>query len=255
MASVISLGRSSDRVSQLRRLLGRRGARYEEGLFVIEGPQLVSEALLSNLTLHSVVVAERGSGAVLVADALAADVDVYVIEDKVFDSVATTGAPQPALAVAEMPSATIDDLADTADGFVIVLDGVADPGNAGTLIRLAEAVGAMAVIFANAVDPFNPKTVRSSSGSICRVPVIIDDHPADALRAAGFRLIGAEGAGEPYDEIDPGGAVALVLGSEAHGLSIACDANVALPMLGHVESLNVAVAGSVLAYDLMRRRA
>ena len=253
MASVIPLGKSSVRLSQLRRLIGRRSARFADGLFVIEGPELVTEALASDLVVDSVIVPQRGSGELVVGLALEAGVDVYVLSDALFESTASTKNPQAAMAVAEMPEVGIGDL-DAEDSIVLVLDGIADPGNAGTIVRLAEAVGAAAVVFANAVDPFNPKTVRSTAGSICRVPVIIDDEPADALRAAGFRLVGAEGAGDAYDESDPTGALALVLGSEAHGLSIECDSYVALPMAGNVESLNVAVAASVLAYDLVRRR-
>ncbi len=146
---------------------------------------------------------------------------------------------------------------------MLVLVGVADPGNAGTLFRIAEAAGATAVVScADAVDIWNPKCVRASAGSTFRVPHIDADDPVacvHALRAAGMRVLAcAAGGGASPDDIDLRGDVAVLLGSEAHGLPdvvvAAADTVVTVPMAGRVESLNVAMTGAVLAFESARQR-
>jgi TrmH family RNA methyltransferase len=146
---------------------------------------------------------------------------------------------------------------------VLVLVDVADPGNAGTLLRSAEAAGATAVVFcAGSVDPFNPKTVRSSAGSLFHVPVV-DGVEARAvlaaLGAAGVHRVGTVARGGvalAEARLEP--PVALVLGSEAHGLPDGLDAlldeRVTIPMAGRAESLNVAMAGTLVAFEAARRR-
>jgi TrmH family RNA methyltransferase len=141
--------------------------------------------------------------------------------------------------------------------------GVADPGNLGTLLRTAEAVGAVELVVGEGTaDPWAPKVVRASAGSVWRVP--LHHGPVDAvladLGASGVRRVGTAGAGgvAPH-RLDLTGPVALVLGSEAHGLpdevADGIDSWASLPMEGAVESLNVAVAGSVLAFEVVRQRA
>ena len=140
---------------------------------------------------------------------------------------------------------------------------VSDPGNAGTLLRSAEAAGASAVVFcAGSVDPFNPKTVRSSAGSIFHVPVVEGISPASPWRRSampGVHRVGTVArGGVSLAEARLGGAVALVLGSEAHGLPdglhAVLDELVTIPMAGRAESLNVAMAGTLFAFECARRR-
>jgi len=178
---------------------------------------------------------------------------------------ADTVTPQPLAAVVERAPATLDDvLAGGAPSLpVLVLVGVADPGNAGTLLRSAEAAGVAAVVFcAGCVDPYHPKTVRSSAGSIFLVPVV--DGPAPeavlaALGAAGVRRIGTVARdGVDLDAADLVGPLAVVLGSEAHGLApeltTDLDELVTIPMSGRAESLNVAMAGTLVVFEAARRR-
>ena len=146
---------------------------------------------------------------------------------------------------------------------VLVLAGVSDPGNAGTLVRSAEAAGARAVVATTgSVDLFAPKTVRASAGSLFRVPVVVDVDAGSALgtlHGAGFRILGTDASAPlAYDETDLAVPVALVLGNEAHGLAPALvaslDATVAIPMEGRVESLNVAMAGTLVLFEAARQR-
>ncbi|HEX6569753.1 MAG TPA: RNA methyltransferase, partial [Acidimicrobiales bacterium] len=141
--------------------------------------------------------------------------------------------------------------------------GVSDPGNAGTLLRSAEAAGGGAVLFCNgSVDPYGPKCVRSSAGSVFRLAVARDGPAAAALAAlaaAGVRSVATLARGAPpYDAVDLTGPVALVLGSEAHGLpaavAVAADTAVTIPMAGRAESLNVGMAGTILCFEALRQR-
>jgi TrmH family RNA methyltransferase len=143
-------------------------------------------------------------------------------------------------------------------GFVVVAAGVADPGNAGTIVRSAEAAGADGVVFTvGSVDVFNPKVVRASAGALFRVPVAVEV-AVGALRALGVPLLGTAAArGTPYDECAVlGEACAILLGNEAHGLrvDIALDELVTIPHAGRAESLNVAMAATVLCFEAARRR-
>ena len=163
-----------------------------------------------------------------------------------------------------MQSVTLDEALDRAAGMpVLVLCAVADPGNAGTLLRMAEASGVGAVLFCDgSVDPFAPKCVRASAGSIFHVPVVSGGKPVQVLEAIGGRGVQRLGTdahrGKPYDESDLTGPFALVLGNEAHGLPAEIaeqlDSWVHVPMAGDVESLNVAMAGSVICFEAARQR-
>jgi TrmH family RNA methyltransferase len=149
-------------------------------------------------------------------------------------------------------------------GVVVVTDEVQDPGNLGTIVRSAEAAGAVAVIVgrgSQGVDPWNPKVVRGSAGAILGLPVLAVDEPAStlvALRGRGFRAVGAAAdADAAYTDVDLTGPVAIVIGSESHGIGPALagelDATVVIPMAGPTESLNAAVAASILLFEAARQ--
>ena len=151
------------------------------------------------------------------------------------------------------------------DDLVLVLSGVSDPGNTGTIIRSAEACAARCVVVMGGADPWAPKAVRASAGSVLRVPVVQEADAGlalAALRAAGAAIMAADPAeGEIHDSgpLAAGrGPVALVLGSEAHGLAPTLDefvdGRVRIPMAGSTESLNVAMAATLLAFEYRRNR-
>jgi TrmH family RNA methyltransferase len=187
-------------------------------------------------------------------------VPVFELAPGVFERVANTVTPQPVMAVVPM---TLTSVSDFAPGLVVVLADVRDPGNAGTLIRTAEAAGASGVVLAgDAVDPFNPKTVRSSAGTMLWSALSVARDLRSCLlelRSLGFTLRGTEATGGiPYDDAPWAGNVALVLGNEAHGLDDASkallDDTVTITMAGAAESLNVSVAGAVLCFEALRQR-
>jgi TrmH family RNA methyltransferase len=252
-ADLTALGFSNPKVQQLRRLLGRRSARLEEGAFVVEGTRLLAEALVANAPVEAVFVAP-GAPPLDVGPA-----PVYELAPGVIERVASTVTPQPVLTVVRRIDGTLDaaTMAAAAGGFLIVAAGLADPGNLGTILRSAEAAGAGGVIVAEgSVDVFNPKVVRASAGALFHVPVVADV-ALDDLPALGVPLLGAVASGGlAYDEAPLGDACALVLGSEAHGLppGLRLDGLVSIPHRGRAESLNVAMAATVLCFEAARRR-
>jgi TrmH family RNA methyltransferase len=190
-----------------------------------------------------------------------AAIDPVLVQTGALARVLDTATPRPVAAVVALPAHGLE--AALATDLAMMLVDVADPGNVGTLIRTAEAAGAGAVVCCGATaDPFAPKAVRASAGSILRVPVVVDqqvDAVLDALGSAGTATLGlAAGVGAAYDAVDLRAPVALVLGSEAHGLTPAVadrvDRLVSVPMAGRVESLNVATAGAIVCFEVARQR-
>lgn len=230
---------------------------------MIDGPTLVVEALASPVEVVEVYVetdAPTGTSDPVIAAADAAGVRVSMVATGSLAKATSPVTPQHVAALAAvppMPSPAV------LRGLVIVQVGVADPGNAGTIARVAEAAGASAVVScADAVDPWNPKCIRASAGSLFRVPMLDagDVESCTAmLRAAGMTLVAGDAAGPvDYDEVDLRGDVAVLLGNEAHGLldgaGDTVDHLVRVPMHGEVESLNVAMTGAILAFESARQR-
>ncbi len=195
----------------------------------------------------------------LVARLAAASVPMRDLKEGVLEKIGSTKTPQPVLGVAAIP--TPPDLDAVPAGLVVVAVGVADPGNLGTIIRSAEAAGAVAIVTGDGVDPWNPKVVRGSAGAVLGVPIVTVADVSAALatlRTRGWRAVGAAAeATEDYTTAPLSGSVAIVLGSEAHGLpaevTAVLDASVRIPMTGAIESLNVAVAASILMFEAARQ--
>ena len=244
---------SKSDIARLRGLSRNRRDRREAGRFVVEGEKLVAEVLASELSVHTIVADEEWLGGVAMG---AVPVPRHVLE-----RVASTASPQPVLAVVDIPDMAWSAIA--VDQPVLVLADVNDPGNVGTLARSAEAAGFGALVALGATaDPWGSKTVRAGAGALFRLPVV-EERDTDAglarLGELGFRRIGTRmNDATPCDQLDLTGPVALVLGSEAHGLGSAHDAEidewVSIPMAGDLESLNVAMAGTILTYELARQR-
>ncbi len=232
---------------------------------VLEGRRTLSEALAAGIEPSVVVAAQSALDSAPVRDVLARlapRVDVLVLTDRALRSVASSVSPQPLLALVDKPAAAVPG-SMAPDDLVLVLAGVADPGNAGTIIRTAEACAACCVVVVGGADPWAPKAVRASAGSVLRVPVA---PAADAgaalrtLRAAGAVIVAADASeGERHDSgvlAAGSGPVALVLGSESRGLEPVvrelADRRVRIPMAGSAESLNVAMAATLLAFEYRR---
>jgi len=224
--------------------LGRRSARVDEGVFVVEGAALVEQAVAAGWELEGQYVSPDG---VPVEGAG----PTHHLGPGVIERVASTEAPQPLLAVVRSRAVDLPPGAD----FVIVADALGDPGNAGTIIRTAEGSGAQAVVLTpGSVDPFNPKVVRASAGSLFRIPVVSCD--LAAVRRAGLRLMATSShRGTVYTDADLTGPVAVVVGNEARGVpdDAPVDEWLTIPQTG-AESLNVAMAATVLAFEVARQR-
>ena len=247
----------------LRALARRRSVREKERRYIIDGPLLVAEAIRMQVPIEAIYV-EAGTNEAIVDDATIAGIRVHVVPPGAVHQFTDVMTPQGVVALAPMPSITMDDALDRSAGMpALVLCSVSDPGNAGTLLRMAEASGVGAVLFCDgSVDPFAPKCVRASAGSIFHVPVVSGGKPVQVLEAIGGRGVQRLGTdahrGKPYDEIDLTTPFALILGNEAHGLPAEItdqlDEWVHVPMAGDVESLNVAMAGSVICFEAARQR-
>jgi TrmH family RNA methyltransferase len=211
-------------------------------VFVVEGLGLLRQAVEAGWTIEGCYVAPDTT--------VDLDVALYELAPNVMERVASTESPQPVLAIVAMRAATLPVDAT----FVLVADRLADPGNAGTIIRSAEAAGANAVVLTpGSVDPYNPKVVRASAGSLFRVPVV--EATLDSLH--GFRRLGTSShRGDVYTDPVYHGRVALVVGNEAHGLDddAAVDQWITIPHAGSAESLNVAMAATVLLFEVARQR-
>ncbi len=193
------------------------------------------------------------------------DAPVFEVDPGTLARMTDTVTPQGVVAIAPIPvqdeSVVEEVVAD--GGLVAVLTGVSDPGNAGTLLRVAEAAGVAAVLFCDeAVDPFSPKCVRASAGSILHVPVTSGARSVHVLETigglGGRRIATSAHRGDSYDRTDLTGPIALVLGSESHGvpgeLDPLVDGWTHVPMAGRVESLNVAVVGAIVCFEAARQR-
>lgn len=262
-----SISARNKRLAELRRLVGNRRDRQDSGCFVLDGERLIGDALDAGVPIREVLFDEGAEADSLTGDILgrlrALGVRVTPVVSGALQRVVDPVTPRPIVAVVERPTAADPAAAAAHGGGVIVLDGVADPGNLGTLVRTAEAAG-FAGLWAvgHATDPFSPKAVRASAGSALRMPMAVADDAAGCIgdqRRAGHVVVGARMDGTDADDMLWPERVALVLGSESHGVSPQVGALVEhwvrVPMAGYVESLNVAVAGSVLAFSVARSRA
>jgi len=232
---------------------------------VVEGVEVLASALTAGARVESVYVAPGGRVPGGPVDrALETGARVFDLAPGVVERVADTVHPQPVLAVVEFAPMRPDALGPaTDDDLVLVCAEVRDPGNAGTVIRTAHAVGANAVVFAaETVDPRNPKVVRASAGSIFDVAVIEGGPVLELIgffRDRGYTTVGALAhGGVDYVDFDWRRPVAVVLGNEAAGLApdvvAALEAAVTVPLAGSAESLNVSAAAAVLSFEARRQR-
>ncbi|PYY63235.1 MULTISPECIES: RNA methyltransferase [unclassified Curtobacterium] len=258
--------------------LAKKDVRAETGLFLLEGPQAVREALeyapelLRELYVTPTAAARHGLDD--------APVDTWFVTEQVLDAMADTVTPQGVVAVCQQFPTSVKDVfpdraAAAADpeargasddqaalpGLVAILEEVRDPGNAGTIIRAADAAGADAVVLTGrSVDPYNPKVVRSTTGSLFHVPVSVGVTLADTIeraKALGYTVLAADVSGDDLPVVRAEGMLdgptAWVFGNEARGLTAddlaLVDRAVKVPIYGQAESMNLATAASVCLYE------
>jgi TrmH family RNA methyltransferase len=261
------LGARHPDIRRLRELLRDPRARADAQAFVVEGPRALEGALDRGAPIEAAYLGPRADTAFpeLVARLHGAGVRVHELKEGVLEKVGSTRTPQPVLAVAPIARPARDVLAR--EGLVVIGTLISDPGNLGTILRSAEAAGAAAIVLGpGSVDAYNPKVVRASAGAIFGIPVLeaasegwSPVEALDALGALGRQRLGADATGAlPYDRADLARPTAVVLGNEAHGLApevaARLDGTVAIPMAGATESLNVAMAATVLCFEAARQR-
>jgi TrmH family RNA methyltransferase len=234
-------------LKQIRRAVSR-GALTEDGYAVAEGAHLLAEARRAGCEVLAVFANESSA---------AEFPEARVVSDKTFRELSSTVTPQGVMALVRPPAWTLGQMM-TAQALVIVLDGVQDPGNAGAVLRAAEAFGATGAVFLKGtVNPYNPKCLRGSAGSAFRLPLVAAVEPDAFLAAAPSCVFAAmPRAGKRASDVDLTLPCAIVIGSEAHGVGSAIAARatgVRIPTTG-VESLNAAVAAGVLLYEARRQR-
>ena len=240
----------------------RRGQRREENAFLLEGTRALSDAVEAGAPIEELFVADELAGDPLVERAMSIGATVYMVGWPIVKAISDSVSPQGMIGVVGSPLRSLADIS-VRSGLLIVLEGVSDPGNVGTLIRTAAAADADGVILAEgSADPLNPKTARASAAALFATTLVADVPVLEALeraRSLGYSLIGADSSGATsiYDS-DLTSPIAVVLGNESWGLPqdrhSSLDRLLSIPMPGSVESLNVATAGSIFIFEALRQR-
>jgi TrmH family RNA methyltransferase len=258
--------KQNPRIKELRAAL-QRPARGEAELVALEGLHLVAEALRSGTRLQTIFLAQGHENLLKELRIDSQDTtEILAVPLEILNAAVSTESPQPIAALAHprhWPWSEVLAQPPGKPALVVVLSGIQDPGNLGTILRSAEAFGATGVLcLTGTVSRWNPKAMRASAGSVFRLPVLASSEAKafQHLREAGIRTCAAMAReADPLHEVDLTGPVALVIGSEGSGLSpeiaAQCDSRITIPCPGPVESLNAAVAASVLLYETSRQRA
>lgn len=234
------------KIREVRTLCERASARRKSGFFVAEGERIFEEIPHDDIIAVYMSESFERSHPDLRCD--------YVVSDVEFNRLADTKHPQGILAVVRQREYRIDNISD--GELFIILDTIQDPGNLGTIIRTAEAAGASAVIMnKGCADIYSPKVVRSTMGSIFRVPFVYTDDPAyavDRIKSSGVRVYAATLSGRSISETKIKDKRAFIIGNEGNGISkdmlLLADDEISIPMAGRVESLNAAVSAAILMY-------
>lgn len=249
---------TNERIKWVRTLQGKRRARRDAGAFVLEGKRMAQEVIQAAVPVQMVLHAEALTSEEqnLVASLSALGGEVLAASQQVIRACSDTESPQQILMVLPMPELALPAPLDLA----LVLDRIADPGNLGTILRTAQAVGVSAVFLTEgSVDPYNPKVVRAAMGAHLRLPlrVLTEEELLRCLEGLPIR-VAQSGQGTAYHQVDWSSPTALVVGSESHGPSKGWTGPgmqaVQIPMPGGFESLNAAIATAVLLFEIVRQR-
>ena len=269
-------GRHNPLVKQLR-LAFSRAELTESGDCAIEGLRILEEAIRSGLRFSAVFFRESAQDrAERLLPQIGAQVETLLLPDKLFDSLVPSESPQGVAALVRLKEFSLDDVMERERlqvGPIVVLAGLQDPGNLGTILRSSEAFGSAGVILGEGtVSPFNSKVVRASAGSVFRLPIVHGqvrghgksgtlklEEVSDKLRAGGVRLIATSShKGTPLDQADLKSAAAIFFGNEGTGLPrevlAKMDEVIVIPHTAQVESLNAGVAASIVLYEAARQR-
>ena len=251
---------SANKTYKLIKSLSAKKARSEHGCFLVEGIKSVTEAISAGTPLRMIAVSKsaRERCGTLIRTAQENGAAVYVFDDRLFHALCDTKTPEGVLCAAEIPQGR--EIASK-DGLYLYCDCVSDPGNAGTLIRCADAVGAAGAAFsAGCVDIYSPKVVRATMGSLFHLPVYdgVDIGFLIQMKQRGYRLLAGAltDTAADYRTVSYPDKTVIIIGNEANGVSdevlALCDSAVIIPITGRAESLNASVAGALLLYEWRR---
>jgi RNA methyltransferase, TrmH family len=260
-------GRHNTLVKQLRQAFSR-AERTEDGDCAIEGVRIVEEATRSGLRFRAIFFRESAQDrADRLLPQIGAHVETLLLPDKLFDGAVPSDTPQGVAALVRMKEFSIEDLLERLHvGPIMVLAGLQDPGNLGTILRSAEAFGSAGVVTGDGtVSPFNSKVIRASAGSVFRIPLVVAKSGGGVqevfarFKAQGARLVATSShRGTSLDQANLTGPLAILVGNEGSGvprdLMATMDETVAIPHTPQVESLNAGVAGSIVLYESARQR-
>lgn len=249
---------SNEQVKNIIQLKEKAKVRRQKKLFVVEGIKMFREIPKDKLV--SVFVSEKFEKE---NEELLSHTDYIMLSDSVFKKISDTVTPQGILAVVKQNEFTVEDIIERRDkerSCIVVLDRLQDPGNLGTIVRTGEGAGITGIVMSNdSVDLYNPKVIRSTMGSVFRVPVAVVPDLQDAIKKMkqnGIETYAAHLNGMEYQKGAFGKDIALLIGNEAKGLSdevsVMADKLIKIPMEGKVESLNAAVATAILMYEARR---
>ena len=253
---------SNQQMKNITALLKKSKERKRQGLFVVEGPKMCFEApegWLESIYVSESFINDEENKARLMKHTM----DYEIVADNVLKAVSDTMTPQGIIATVRIPSYSLSDIIKDANSSILLLESIQDPGNLGTMFRTGEGAGISGVVMnKSTVDLFNPKTIRSTMGSIYRMPfVVVDDMKSavETIKDTGISLYAAHLKGtKSYDEPDYKKGCGFMIGNEGKGLSDEladmADEYIRIPMEGQVESLNAAIAATILMYEANRQR-
>ena len=251
-----TISSKDNKIFRLCQQLSHKKYRDKLGLYLIEGENLLEEAVKNGAGIKTVLMCRDYRGSLFGTEDKS-----FCLSDKLFEQLAQTETTQGIMAVVEKPELSPDRFLDRGGGNFIVLDRLQDPGNIGTILRTADAAGyELAIVMKGTADVFSPKAVRAATGSLFRMPVVFMDSVDELMeftRAAGKKLVATcfDTDRYYYDE-NLKGNIALIIGNEGSGISrelIECsDLKIKIPMHGNIESLNASVAAGILMYEAVR---
>ncbi len=252
---------TNDKIKDIKKLIKSASYRREKGLYVVEGIRMFREIPPEDIA--AVYVSEgaydklKGELSLLVKEE-----DITFVADHVFSSMSDTNTPQGVMGLVRMRKIDFKDLISGQSDFLLIAERLQDPGNLGTIIRTAEGAGATGIILSSdSVDMYNPKVIRSTMGSVFRVPIYVSEDLAydiDRLKEHGVCIYGAHLEGKEFYDEDFKGSCGFLIGNEGNGLSEAisskADKLIRIPMCGKLESLNAATSVAVISYEVLRQR-
>ena len=245
-----------NKIVKLCEQLAQKKHRDKLALYLIEGENLVEEAVKNGAGIQTVLVREGYSGKLS-----GLEEDAFELDARLFDKLAQTETSQGIIAIVNKPQISREQFIGDAGGNFVVLDRLQDPGNIGTILRTADAAGyKLAVVMKGTADVFSPKVVRAATGSLFRMPVVFMDSEEELLeftRAAGKKTVATcFDTDLYYYDVNLKENIALIIGNEGNGISetliASSDVKIKIPMHGNIESLNASVAAGILMYEAVR---